>query len=90
MANSQSWHEFAKSHTVYFLPELPPRKRVLRIDLIKPIVRKRRKWNEEETKWLADGVEKFGAGNWATILKGYPFKGRTAVNLKDRWRNMQH
>ncbi|KAM3829037.1 telomeric repeat-binding factor 2-like isoform 1-T3 [Vipera latastei] len=49
----------------------------------------RRKWSSEETTWIKKGVEKFGEGNWKTISKNYPFKDRTPVMIKDRWRTMK-
>ncbi|KAF2196157.1 hypothetical protein GQ43DRAFT_445369 [Delitschia confertaspora ATCC 74209] len=49
---------------------------------------KRNKWTEEETKDLLRGVSRFGIGSWKRILKcpDYTFHGRTAVDLKDRFR----
>lgn len=49
---------------------------------------KRNKWGEEETKDLLLGVSRFGIGNWKRILQcpDYTFHGRTAVDLKDRFR----
>lgn len=51
-------------------------------------VRKRRKWSDEETKDLLVGVSRFGIGSWKKILQCEEFKfhGRTAVDLKDRFR----
>eukprot|EP00795_Rhopilema_esculentum_P001389 gene1389-15800_t len=51
---------------------------------------KRRPFSEEEVEWLRRGVKRYGFGNWATILRNYPFPSkRTAVNLKDKWRNIE-
>ncbi|KAF7656957.1 hypothetical protein LDENG_00034030 [Lucifuga dentata] len=50
---------------------------------------KRKKWTNKETQMLKEAVEKFGEGNWNKIKAYYPFKGRTNVNLKDRWRTMK-
>ncbi|KAJ8245615.1 hypothetical protein GJAV_G00272650 [Gymnothorax javanicus] len=49
----------------------------------------RRRWTAEESEWVRRGVAQYGEGNWAKIRDRYPFKGRTAVNIKDRWRNMK-
>ena len=49
----------------------------------------RRPFSEEEEKYLIEGVKKYGEGKWSLILTSYPFVGRTNVNLKDKWRNMQ-
>lgn len=65
----------------------PPKRRCLNVKL--PEVRSRKFWGDEETKWLQKGVKVYGEGNWAQILKAYPFVGRTSVNLKDRWRNLR-
>lgn len=48
----------------------------------------RRKWSEEETKDLLLGVDKYGVGKWTNILEdpAYNFNGRTAGDLKDRFR----
>jgi hypothetical protein len=50
--------------------------------------RKRRKWSDEETRDLLLGVSRFGIGKWKRILNcsDYTFSGRTAVDLKDRFR----
>lgn len=50
--------------------------------------RKRRKWTDEETKDLLVGVSKYGIGSWKKILQSpeFSFNGRTAVDLKDRFR----
>lgn len=48
-------------------------------------------WVADVTPWLlgVQGVKKFGAGSWARILSSYEFsESRTAVDLKDKWRNM--
>ncbi|ROV96747.1 hypothetical protein VSDG_05566 [Cytospora chrysosperma] len=48
----------------------------------------RRKWSEEETRDLLLGVDKYGVGKWTSILEdpAYNFNGRTAGDLKDRFR----
>lgn len=50
--------------------------------------KRRKKWMEEETTNLLKGVAKFGIGNWKKILEcpDFSFDGRTAVDLKDRFR----
>ncbi|KAL1648330.1 hypothetical protein SLS58_002083 [Diplodia intermedia] len=50
--------------------------------------KRRKKWTEEETTTLLKGVAKFGIGNWKKILDcpDFSFDGRTAVDLKDRFR----
>ena len=49
---------------------------------------KRRKFTQEEENWLRKGVKKYGVGKWKVILESYPFRNRTSVNLKDKFRNM--
>ena len=50
--------------------------------------KKKRKWSEEETKDLLQGVARFGIGSWKKILmhKEYNFNSRSAVDLKDKFR----
>jgi hypothetical protein len=50
--------------------------------------KKRNKWSEQETKDLLHGVSRFGIGSWKKILEceEFHFDGRTAVDLKDRFR----
>ncbi|KAM7423863.1 hypothetical protein PAMA_000294 [Pampus argenteus] len=49
----------------------------------------RKKWTEDETQKLRDGVKKFGEGNWSKIKAYYSLQDRTNVNLKDRWRTIK-
>ncbi|KAK4237835.1 40S ribosomal protein S4 [Achaetomium macrosporum] len=48
----------------------------------------RRKWTEEETNNLLLGVSRHGVGRWTSILEDpdFKFNGRTAGDLKDRFR----
>lgn len=48
----------------------------------------RRKWTEEETNNLLLGVSRHGVGRWTSILEDpdFQFNGRTAGDLKDRFR----
>ena len=47
-------------------------------------------WSVEETEALVRGVEACGGGRWADIKKlALPeLEGRSAVDLKDKWRNL--
>ncbi|XP_015233712.1 PREDICTED: telomeric repeat-binding factor 2 [Cyprinodon variegatus] len=51
--------------------------------------KRKREWTEKETEMLREGVKRFGEGNWSRIKAHFPFKNRTNVNLKDRWRTMK-
>lgn len=46
--------------------------------------------SNEETEALVLGVEQCGGGKWADIKKlGFPvLAARSAVDLKDKWRNL--
>ncbi|XP_018425913.1 PREDICTED: telomeric repeat-binding factor 2 [Nanorana parkeri] len=50
---------------------------------------RKQKWTVEETEWIKLGVKEVGEGNWAKILKRFPFHNRTSVMIKDRWRTMK-
>ncbi|KFP77187.1 Telomeric repeat-binding factor 2, partial [Acanthisitta chloris] len=47
------------------------------------------KWTIQESEWIKEGVKKFGEGRWKTICQKYPFRNRTPVMIKDRWRTMK-
>ncbi|XP_056310991.1 telomeric repeat binding factor a [Danio aesculapii] len=49
---------------------------------------RKKMWSVQESEWLKQGVLRYGAGHWERIRSSFPFSGRTAVNLKDRWRTM--
>lgn len=58
-----------------------------KVDHNEPKKRKKNKrWSEEETRDLLQGVARFGIGSWKKILlhPDYKFNNRTAVDLKDR------
>ncbi|KAJ7392362.1 Telomeric repeat-binding factor [Desmophyllum pertusum] len=78
--------ETETTHKAIKLPS-PAKHRCLNIKL--PINQSRKFWTTEETNWLEEGVKLYGEGSWAKILSKYNFVGRTSVNLKDRWRNLQ-
>jgi len=48
-----------------------------------------KRWTDEETKCLKQGVEMFGLGQWLKIKRCFAsaLSDRTNVDLKDRWRN---
>lgn len=50
--------------------------------------RQHRRWSEEETRDLLEGVKRYGIGSWKKILaqSDLHFHDRTAVDLKDRFR----
>ena len=52
---------------------------------------KKGKWSFDEEQAFRDGLKIHGKGNWSTILQDPDFskvlKGRTGVNLKDKWVN---
>ncbi|KAI0641054.1 hypothetical protein C8Q79DRAFT_920329 [Trametes meyenii] len=53
-----------------------------------PEKKPRKKWTMEETQMLVAGCNKWGVGNWKSILNdpGFRFDGRSPVDLKDRFR----
>ncbi|CAM0913096.1 unnamed protein product [Alopecurus aequalis] len=75
-------------------PHLPSPRRLpvspLRVADNKTTRRRARKWCPLEEETLRKGVDQFGSGSWKDILRYNPdvFIGRTAVDLKDKWRNM--
>lgn len=81
-----------KAAPVAPVPEKPPH---VVPDAEKPLAKlkrkaakPRKKWSEEETRHLLLGVNKHGVGKWTSILEDreYKFNGRTAGDLKDRFR----
>ncbi|XP_062816251.1 telomeric repeat-binding factor 2-like [Anolis carolinensis] len=52
---------------------------------------KKKKWTNEESQWIREGVKKFGKGKckWKAIFLSYPFTDRSPVKIKDRWRTMR-
>ena len=51
------------------------------------------RWTDEEIHCLRQGVIRHGAGHWREIIGDREFEllrlsGRTAVDLKDKWRNL--
>ncbi|ESN99059.1 hypothetical protein HELRODRAFT_137690, partial [Helobdella robusta] len=48
----------------------------------------RRKWELREELDFLEAVELYGAGNWQKMLGHGCLTNRTAVNLKDKWRNI--
>ncbi|ELP85020.1 hypothetical protein EIN_079420 [Entamoeba invadens IP1] len=52
--------------------------------------KKKRRFSEEETQNLIDGVKQYGIGHWKNILGSYKFDGRSCVDLKDKWRNIEN
>ncbi|KZT00243.1 uncharacterized protein LAESUDRAFT_732459 [Laetiporus sulphureus 93-53] len=53
-----------------------------------PEKKPRKKWTMEETQMLVNGCNKWGVGNWKSILNDPEFKfdNRSPVDLKDRFR----
>ncbi|RGP68045.1 myb dna- containing [Fusarium sporotrichioides] len=75
------------------LPEFTQPSQEIDTDLTTNKARKRtakprRKWSEEETSHLLLGVNRHGVGKWTSILEDtdFTFNGRTAGDLKDRFR----
>jgi len=56
----------------------------------KPKSKQHNPWSAEEAAALVEGVARCGGGKWAEIKKlGFSaIWGRTAVDLKDKWRNL--
>uniref|UniRef100_A0A7I4D4Z7 Uncharacterized protein n=1 Tax=Physcomitrium patens TaxID=3218 RepID=A0A7I4D4Z7_PHYPA len=50
-----------------------------------------KKWSNEEVELLKRGVQEHGKGHWKKILNDNTdaFRGRTEVDLKDKWRNLE-
>lgn len=58
------------------------------IPQVAPTTAPRKKWSKEETNQLLLGVHKHGIGKWKLILSdsSFKFNGRSAADLKDRFR----
>ncbi|BFU25901.1 hypothetical protein CL6EHI_001110 [Entamoeba histolytica] len=52
--------------------------------------KKKRRFTEEETQNLIEGVQQFGIGHWKLILNNFKFDDRSCVDLKDKWRNLEN
>lgn len=51
--------------------------------------RVRNPWTDEEVAYLHAAVKSVGKGNWTLALSQFKFQDfRTAVDLKDKWRNL--
>lgn len=50
----------------------------------------RSRWMEDEVWALARGIEQYGVGEWRAIQASFPvLRSRSAIQLKDKWRNIQ-
>ncbi len=51
----------------------------------------RRNWDDKEIVYLVYGVESLGKGSWVDILTMFKnkFRGRTNIDLKDKYRNLE-
>ncbi|KAH7295305.1 hypothetical protein KP509_27G042100 [Ceratopteris richardii] len=58
---------------------------------VEPKRRKFKRWTVEEENILRKEVERYGKGVWKHILSKHRdvFEGRTEVDLKDKWRNIE-
>ena len=69
---------------------VPPRKLLTSPDGFAKKSKQHNPWALEEAEALVEGVARCGGGRWADIKKlNYPaIAHRTAVDLKDKWRNL--
>lgn len=69
-------------------PDPSPAVQTSRVQAKAKTTRKRTKWSQKETEDLLIGVSRYGIGRWKQILEcaDFTFQGRTAVDLKDRFR----
>ena len=71
----------------------PPRANIIHPGPVNKLRRPKITWREQEINALKNGVKKHGKGKWALIHAQYHdiFKilGRTQVDLKDKWRNLE-
>jgi hypothetical protein len=59
--------------------------------VVEPSPRTKNTWTPDETKAVIQGVERFGVGKWRAIedWAGHRLKGRTNVNIHDKWRTIE-
>ncbi|XP_033102866.1 telomeric repeat-binding factor 2-like [Anneissia japonica] len=48
----------------------------------------RRRWTNAEVEELRSGVRRFGVGEWSKIRDHFHLEHRSAVDIKDKWRNL--
>ena len=65
-----------------------------RIKAARKLRRRNHRWSEKETRYLKQGVDKYGVGRWTVIreeyfdVKDFVFVGRTETDLCNKWRNL--
>lgn len=54
---------------------------------------KRKPWTKQQEQALVAAIKKYGEGRWAVMLSdlelSHEFRGKTGMQLKDKWRNMK-
>lgn len=61
------------------------------VSQVKEKRKERVNWSPEEVNALKQGIQKWGPGKWAVILRDYAdefHESRISVDLKDKWRNI--